>query len=61
MRKITLFFLLITTTVANAQKVLHVGVAGLTHDHVHNIMNQFKRGEVVIAGIAESDAQLVQR
>jgi predicted dehydrogenase len=62
MRTIALFFLLLlTAAAANAQKILHVGVAGLTHDHVHNIMNQFKRGEVVIAGIAESDPQLVQR
>jgi len=44
-----------------AQKVLKVGVAGLAHDHVHNIMNQYKKGEVIIAGIAEPDAQLVQR
>lgn len=44
-----------------AQPLLRVGVAGLNHDHVNNIMNQFKNGEVVIIGIAESDAQLVQR
>jgi predicted dehydrogenase len=43
------------------QKILHVGVAGLTHDHVHNIMHQFRRGEVIIAGIAESDPQLIAR
>jgi len=53
--------LLLTGIVSPAQRLLRVGVAGLTHDHVHNIMNQFKRGEVIIAGIAESDAQLVQR
>ena len=45
----------------HGQKVLRVGVAGLTHDHVHNIMHQYKKGEVIIAGIAESDPQLVQR
>ncbi|MBN9384583.1 MAG: Gfo/Idh/MocA family oxidoreductase [Chitinophagaceae bacterium] len=61
MRTIAIFFLLLTTAASNAQKILHVGVAGLTHDHVHNIMNQFKRGEVIIAGIAESDPQLAQR
>jgi len=44
----------------NAQ-VLKVAVAGLNHDHVNNIMNQFKKGEVVIIGIAEPDAQLVQK
>ncbi len=43
------------------QKILRVGVAGLTHDHVHNVMHQFKRGEVIIAGIAESDPQLIAR
>jgi predicted dehydrogenase len=43
------------------QKVLRVGVAGLTHDHVHNVMHQFKSGEVIIAGIAESDPQLIAR
>jgi predicted dehydrogenase len=57
-------FLVLTgliTTTGFGQKVLRVGVAGLTHDHVHNIMNQRKRGEVIIAGIAESDQQLIAR
>lgn len=48
-------------SVSFGQKILRVGVAGLTHDHVHNIMHQFKRGEVIIAGIAESDPQLIAR
>jgi predicted dehydrogenase len=43
------------------QKILRVGVAGLTHDHVHNIMHQFRNGQVIIAGIAESDPQLIAR
>ena len=42
-----------------AQKILHVAVAGLAHDHVHGILNQYKKGEVIITGIAESDEQLV--
>lgn len=57
---VNLMLTLITFTV-HGQKVLHVGVAGLTHDHVHNIMHQFKRGEVIIAGIAESEPQLIAR
>jgi predicted dehydrogenase len=52
---------LLPTTPSFGQKVLRVGVAGLTHDHVHNIMHQFKNGEVIIAGIAESDPQLIAR
>jgi predicted dehydrogenase len=46
---------------APAQQLLRVGVAGLAHDHVNNIMNQFKKGEVIIIGIAEADEQLVQK
>ena len=45
----------------HGQKVLRVGVAGMTHDHVHNILHQWTSGEVVIAGIAESDPQLIAR
>jgi predicted dehydrogenase len=52
---------LLTLLTCQAQKILRVGVAGLTHDHVHNILHQFKQGEVIIAGIAESDSQLVAR
>src|SRR5258708_40208527 len=42
-------------------QVLKVGVVGLNHDHVHGILNQFKKGEVIILGIAEPDAKLVAR
>jgi predicted dehydrogenase len=59
--KFLFFILLCTGSYVHAQKILRVGVAGLAHDHVHGIMNQFKKGEVIIAGIAESDQQLVQR
>src|ERR1700761_7511257 len=55
------FFLVLAITTAHGQKILRVGVAGLTHDHVHNIMHQFKSGQVIIAGIAESDPQLIAR
>jgi len=44
-----------------AQPLLKVGVAGLNHDHVNNIMHQFKSGEVIIVGIAESDGQLARK
>ncbi len=56
--RLLVFSCFLAATLANAafgQKVLRVGVAGLTHDHVHNIMHQFKTGQVIIAGIAESD------
>ncbi|MEP6684325.1 MAG: Gfo/Idh/MocA family oxidoreductase [Parafilimonas sp.] len=40
---------------------LKVGVAGLNHDHVNGLLNQYKNGEVIILGIAENDTQLVDR
>lgn len=57
---VSLLFVL-TALTSPAQKLLRVGIAGLAHDHVHNIMNQFKKGEVIIVGIAEADVQLVAR
>jgi predicted dehydrogenase len=46
---------------SKAQKILRVAVAGLAHDHVHGILSQYKKGEVIIVGIAEGDRQLIQR
>ncbi len=40
---------------------LKVGVVGLTHDHAHGLMNQYKKGEVNIIGIVETDVQLIDR
>jgi len=57
---VSLFALLFININCHAQP-LRVGIAGLNHDHVLGIMNQYKKGEVVILGIAESDDQLVQR
>src|SRR5580765_8240582 len=42
-------------------QLLKVGVAGLKHDHVNGILNDYKKGRVIILGIAEADEQLVQR
>ncbi len=55
-----IFFILIVNT-SYAQKILRVAVAGMAHDHVHGILSQYKKGEVIIAGIAEGDEQLVAR
>jgi predicted dehydrogenase len=44
-------------TVASAQK-LKVCVAGLNHDHIYNILNAYKNGQVDIIGIAEPNQEL---
>ena len=53
-------FSILFVSVSSAQ-LLKVGVAGLKHDHVHGILNDYKKGRVIILGIAEEDEQLVQR
>ena len=60
-KSFAMMFLFASATTSYGQKILRVGVAGLTHDHVHNIMHQFKNGQVIIVGIAESDQQLIAR
>src|ERR1700743_654430 len=56
-----LAFLVLLSSAGFGQKILRVGVVGLNHDHVHNIMRQFKKGQAIIVGIAESDQQLIAR
>src|SRR5450631_1539651 len=56
-----IFLFGLTSFVSQAQKILRVAIAGLAHDHVHGILQQYKKGEVIIAGIAEADEQLVMR
>ena len=60
MKLIFCFFLCLIGSLANAQ-LLKVGVAGLSHDHANGLMQQHKRGEVILLGIAESDMNLVAR
>ena len=40
---------------------LNVALAGLNHDHVYLVMNHYKKGEVNIIGIAESNPELIAR
>ncbi|RFZ85286.1 gfo/Idh/MocA family oxidoreductase [Mucilaginibacter terrenus] len=37
---------------------LRLGIAGLSHDHVNNILTDYHQGKVIIVGIAEADKQL---
>jgi len=53
---ITLLNILIS--VSFAQKPLRLGIAGLNHDHVHGILNQYHKGLVNIVGIAEPNTEL---
>ena len=61
MKNLIIIALILSSVISDAQKILKVGVAGLSHDHVNGLMQQYKRGEVIIAGIAEADEQLTSR
>ena len=59
-----LILLLLFTCMANslfAQQPIRVVVAGLNHDHVHGVLNQYNKGLVNIVGIAEPNKQLQQK
>tara|TARA_R110000868_G_scaffold98706_5_gene271835 strand:- start:47889 stop:48974 length:1086 start_codon:yes stop_codon:yes gene_type:complete len=55
---IILFF---SCTNSHSQDVLKVAVVGLSHDHAHGIMHEFKNKKVIILGIVETDIALVKR
>ncbi|HVS91502.1 MAG TPA: Gfo/Idh/MocA family oxidoreductase [Mucilaginibacter sp.] len=48
---------LFSFNMASAQK-LKVCVAGLNHDHIYNVLNAYKKGQVDIIGIAEPNHEL---
>src|SRR5665213_997755 len=56
-----LALLLSCVVLAFAQQPLRVGVAGLNHDHVFGLLENYKKGKVIILGIAEGDQDLVNR
>ena len=49
-----------TVPAAMTAAPMAVGVVGLTHDHVGNIFNSAKRGDIRIVGIVEPDRALAQ-
>ncbi|MGS2761568.1 Gfo/Idh/MocA family protein [Sinomicrobium sp. M5D2P9] len=56
-----LFFALSIQYVAGQDKLLNVAVAGMTHDHIHVLLNQYRQHRVNITGIAEPDKALIKR
>lgn len=65
MKALAIFSLLIQS-IAFAQtspqaKPLRIGIAGLTHGHVHWILQAVNRGDLEIVGIAEPNRELAER
>lgn len=61
MKPLSLLLLLLASTVVASAKPLRVGIAGLTHTHVHWLLGRAERGDVQIVGIAESNRDLARR
>src|ERR1700744_377001 len=56
------FAVLISAAVSvNAQSALRVGVAGLNHDHIYNVLNDYRKGRVNLVGIAEPNKHLWEK
>ncbi len=45
----------------SAKKPFRIGIAGLTHDHVHGILARADDGDIEIVGIAEPNRALAER
>ncbi|HEY2720901.1 MAG TPA: Gfo/Idh/MocA family oxidoreductase [Chitinophagaceae bacterium] len=59
---LSLFFISLMASVFSQQsKPLRVGIAGLTHDHVHGILARAHDGDLEIVGIAESNHALAEK
>jgi len=56
-----LLIIILCTNVDAYTQPLRVAVAGLNHDHAYGLMQQFRRGEVDIIGIAEPNKSLVEK
>src|ERR1700749_4762015 len=48
----------ISISASYAQTALRLGVAGLNHNHVYNILNKYRDGKADIVGIAEPNKAL---
>jgi len=46
---------------AQAKKPLRMGIAGITHSHVHGLLGRPERGDVQIVGIVEPNKELAKR
>ena len=68
MKSVILMLMIILVTHAGTyaqkgaqDKPLRVGIAGLTHGHVHWVLRSVQQGDIALAGIAEQNGELAHR
>jgi predicted dehydrogenase len=57
-QKLMMIMLIGLSASVSARQKLRVVIAGLNHDHIHNILHEFKDGKVDVVGIAEPSREL---
>lgn len=60
-QKLLLIFLITCLCKNIFAQQMRVVIAGLNHDHIHGILNQYNKGLVNIVGIAEPDKKLQEK
>ncbi len=60
-RILLLLFLTLSVTAQESKKPFRIGIAGLTHGHVHWILNRAHDGDIEITGVAESNRALAEK
>ena len=58
---VMLFMSSFITSIGQQTKPLRIGIAGLTHDHVHGLLAKAHDGVIEIVGIAEPNRALAER
>lgn len=58
---LTFFCLFYSGVEAQTDQPVRIGIVGLVHDHVHNILGRENKGDITIVGIAEPNRQLAER
>ena len=61
MKSIPFVLLLVISSLLVTAKPLRLGIAGFTHDHVHQILGRPDKGDVEIVGVAEPNRDLAMR
>jgi predicted dehydrogenase len=62
-RQVVLFFaaIVIASPLAWSQQPVRIGIAGLSHSHVHGFLNNTPKDDFVLVGIAESNRDMADR
>ncbi|MCU0324945.1 MAG: Gfo/Idh/MocA family oxidoreductase [Spirosomaceae bacterium] len=61
MKKIIYLFILLNLTNSYAQKIVRMGIVGMTHDHVNGILYHPKHEGMLLVGFAEPNKELAMK